>query len=184
MNIFLFLKSKTFFKHIGLAFIAILAIIFLLQYWLSAVTNHDQKIQVPNLNRMIIKEVERTLNELDLTYTIIDSSRYNPNYPKKSVMEQSPQSGDFVKEKRKIYLTINSSNYRNVSVPDVLGKTKRLAIADLESQGFIVGTNFTYVYDIGKDVVRGMRHDGKILLPKQKLPQNSIIELVLGNNNK
>jgi len=40
------------------------------------------------------------------------------------------------------------------------------------------------VKDIGKDVVRGLRHNNKIVNPNDKLPKNSIIELVLGDGNR
>mgnify|MGYP007079441084 FL=1 len=44
-----------------------------------------------------------------------------------------------------------------------------------------MGTNYTYVRDIGKDVVRGLRYKGKILNQGDKLPLNSIVDLVLGD---
>ena len=155
--------------------------IFALKFWLGFSTNHDQKIQVPNLHKMSLEEVDRKLKELNLDYIVIDSASYNPNYPKKSVIEQSPETGDFVKEKRKIYLTLNPSKYRDVTIPDLNGKTKRQAISQLKSKGLNVGTNYTFVNDIGKDVVRGLRYKGKIINSGDKLPLNSIIDLVLGD---
>ena len=181
MSIFHFLKSKQFFLQIFLFILFVIGVVFGLKYWLGTTTNHEQKIQVPNLERMAIDSVRSTLEDLKLNYTVIDSANYNPEYPKKSVIEQDPEAGDFVKEKRKIYLTLNPSKYRDVSIPEVIGKTKRQASSQLRAAGFIIGTNFTYVNDIGKDVVRGLRHNRKIILPKDKLPQNSIIELVLGD---
>ena len=73
------------------------------------------------------------------------------------MIEQTPEAGDFVKEKRKIYLTLNPSKYRNVTIPDLNGRTKRQATTHLRSKGFIVGSKPTYVNDIGKDVVRGLK---------------------------
>ena len=157
--------------------------IFLLQWWLGFTTNHDQKIQVPDLNKMGLFEVEKKLEELNLTYEIIDSASYNPDFPKKSVIEQTPEAGDFVKEKRKIYLTLNPSKYKDVAIPDLNGKTKRQAITHLRSIGFSVGENFTYVPDIGKDVVRGLKHKGKQIGLGDKLPKKSVIDLILGDGN-
>ena len=181
MSVFQFLKSKSFFKQVAIAIIGLFVFIFVLKYWLGFSTNHDQKIQVPNLHKMSLQEVEKKLNELNLDFIVIDSSSYNPNYPKKSVIEQSPETGDFVKEKRKIYLTLNPSKYRDVTIPDLNGKTKRQAVSQLRSKGLNVGTNYTYVNDIGKDVVRGLRYKGKILNHGDKLPLNSIVDLVLGD---
>jgi beta-lactam-binding protein with PASTA domain len=97
------------------------------------------------------------------------------------VIEQTPEAGDFVKEKRKIYLTLNPSKYRDITIPDLNGLTKRQASSQLRAMGLKVGEEFTFVNDIGKDVVRGLRFKGNILKEGDKLPLNSIVDLVLGN---
>jgi beta-lactam-binding protein with PASTA domain len=181
MSIVQFLKSKSFFKQIAFAIIGLLVFVFVLKYWLGITTNHNQKIQVPNLHKLSLEDVNRKLEELNLDFKVIDSASFNPNYPKKSVIEQTPAAGDFVKEKRKIYLTLNPSKYRDVTIPDLNGKTKRQAISHLRSIRFNIGTNFTYVTDIGKDVVRGLRYKEEIINHGDKLPLNSIIDLVLGD---
>ncbi|WP_298780484.1 PASTA domain-containing protein [uncultured Polaribacter sp.] len=184
MSIIQFLKSKTFFKQIAFAIVGLLIIIFSFKFWLGITTNHKQKIQVPELHKMSINEVQKKLNELNLDFIVIDSASYNPDYPKKSVIEQSPEAGDFVKEKRKIYLTLNPSKYRDITIPELNGRTKRQAISELRAKGLNVGTNYTYVRDIGKDVVRGLKFEGKIVNTNDKLPKNSIVELVLGDGKR
>ena len=181
MSVFKFLKSTSFFKQIALAIIGLLIVIFVLKKGLEISTNHGQKIQVPDLHKMNLEEVERELKALDLEFIIIDTASYNPNYPNKSVVEQTPDSGEFVKEKRKIYLTLNPSKYRDVTIPNLNGKTKRQATSHLRSIGFHVDSNYTYVKDIGKDVVRGLSYQGKKLKQGDKLPLYSILDLVLGD---
>ncbi|MEQ6124682.1 PASTA domain-containing protein [Pseudotenacibaculum sp. MALMAid0570] len=180
MSFFRFIKSKSFFIQVGIAVVGVLLFIFILQWWLGYTTNHDQKIQVPDLNRMSLVDVEAKLKELDLDFIVIDSASYNPNYPKRSVIEQSPEAGDFVKEKRKIYLTLNPSKYRDITIPDLNGRTKRQAMTQLQSIGFKVG-EFSYVRDIGKDVVRGLKFNGRKLKPGEKLPKNAVIDMILGD---
>jgi len=51
MSFFKFLKSTSFFKQILLAFTGIFIVVFALKYGLEIATNHDQKIQVPDLNK-------------------------------------------------------------------------------------------------------------------------------------
>ncbi len=181
MSIVQFLKSKTFFKQIAIAVIGLLVFVFLLEFWLGVSTNHDQKIQVPNLHKMSLADVTQKLDELDLGFIVIDSSSYNPNYPKKSVIEQSPEVGSFVKEQRKIYLTLNPSKYRDITIPDLNGRTKRQASTHLRSIGFNVGSNFTWVPDIGKNVVRGLKYKGKRIKAGDKLSKKSTIDLILGD---
>lgn len=179
MSLVQFLKSKTFLKQIGIAIVGLLVFIFFLQWWLGYTTNHNQKIQVPNLHKMALADVEKNLDELDLDFVVIDSASYNPNYPKKSVIEQNPEAGDFVKEDRKIYLTLNPSKYRDVEIPDLNSWTRRLAETHLKSIGFKVGNKITWVPGIGKNVVRGLKHNGKQVGLGDKLPKNSVIDLIL-----
>lgn len=183
MSFFQFVKSKQFLVQILIAAVGLIIFIFSLKIWLGTTTNHDEQIQVPNLEKMSLEDVQQKLDELDLSFSVIDSASFNPEFPPRSVIEQDPEAGDFVKEQRKIYLTLNPTKYRDVTIPDVIGRTKRQASTQLRAAGFNIGTNFTYVNDIGKDVVRGLRHKNNIILPQEKLPQNSIIELVLGDGN-
>jgi beta-lactam-binding protein with PASTA domain len=181
MSIIQFVKSKLFLKQILIAFVGLIVFVFVIKIVLGFSTNHNQKIEVPNLSKLSIEDAAMKLSELDLDYIVIDSASYDPKYPKFSVIEQNPEAGDFVKEKRKIYLTLNPSRYRDVMIPNLNGRTKRQAISELRAIGFIVSSEFMYVNDIGKDVVRGMRYKGKILNPNDKLQKNSEITLVLGD---
>ena len=53
----------------------------------------------------------------------------------------------------------------------------------LEALGFEVG-KLTYVDNIGKDMVLGLKHEGKRLNAGDMLPKTSKIDLVLGNGNR
>lgn len=181
MSLIQFLKSKVFLKQLLIAVVGLVVFIFAVMKWLDITTNHDQKIEVPNLEKMSLRDVENTLEDLDLNYVVIDSASYNPNYPRKSVIEQSPESGDFVKENRKIYITLNPSGYKDVEIPDLFGKTKRQATSQLLAIGFRVSSKEILVNDIAKDVVRGLRFNGKNLKKGDKIPKNSMITLKLGD---
>ena len=183
MSIFQFIKSSSFFKQIVIAVAAFFIIIFGVQWWFGFTTNHDQKIQVPDLNKMELSEVERVLKEVDLRFEVIDSSNYNPEYANKGVIEQDPEAGSFVKENRKVYLTVNPSKYRDEVLPDLNGMTKRQARTHLLSLGFRIG-EFSYVADIGKDVVRGVKYKGTHIKPGELLPRNSKIDLILGDGKR
>ncbi|APG64092.1 serine/threonine protein kinase [Tenacibaculum todarodis] len=184
MSIVNFIKSKTFFKQIAIAVVGLLLFVFVLKFWLGVTTNHNQKIQVPNLHKMSLADVQQKLEELDLDFIVIDSASFNPDYPKKSVIEQTPEAGGFVKEQRKIYLTLNPSKYRDVSIPDLNGRTKRQATSHLRSIGFKVGENYTWVGGIGKNVVRGLKYKGKRIKAGDKFPKNSVIDLILEDGNR
>jgi len=181
MNILNFLKSNTFWKNVAIAGVGLIVFIFAVMKWLDITTNHNQKIEVPDLSKMSLTNVVETLDELDLKFVVIDSASYNPNYPKKSVIEQNPEAGDFVKENRKVYLTLNPSGYKNIEVPNLLGRTKRQASSHLQAIGFKIHPIPIYVSDIAKDVVRGLIYNGKTIEQGTKLPKNTVIKLRLGD---
>ncbi len=183
MDLVKFLFSKTFWKQIVIAIIGIGLLVFILFQWLQITTHHNQKIEVPDLSKQPISEVSAILQEMDLRYVVIDSASYNPDYPKKSVIRQNPEPGDIVKENRKIYLTLNPSGYRSVSIPDFFGKTKRNVESTLRAVGFKIGNKPTYIPDRGKNVVRGLKYKGEKIEKGDKLPKKSVINLVLGDGN-
>jgi len=181
MSLIQFVKSKTFLKQLLIAVVGLVVFIFAVMKWLSISTNHSQKIEVPNLEKMTLIEVEKVLEELDLNFEVIDSASYNPKFPNKSVIDQDPEVGDFVKENRKIYLTLNPSDYANVEIPNLYGKTKRQAYSQLLAIGFRINSKELYVSDIAKDVVRGLKFNNKDLKIGAKIPKNSLITLKLGD---
>ena len=180
MQLLEYLKSKQFIRTIIIMVLSLVIVVFLLNKFLGFRTNHDQKITVPDLAKLSLADANEKLQEADLNFIVIDSASYNPDYPPKSVIEQDPEAGDFVKEGRKIYLTLNASTYRKVAIPDVLGKTKRQVVTHLTSIGFRIG-NSTYVPDIGKDVVRKLKWKNSTLEKDDMVAKNSVIDLVLGD---
>ncbi|MCB0398215.1 MAG: PASTA domain-containing protein [Winogradskyella sp.] len=183
MSIVKFLTSKVFFKQLALAVAAIVVLSFLVLKWLNITTNHGEFVTVPDLKGKSLETVKIELDDNDLRMEIQDSANYNPNYPKYSVIEQDPIAGAQVKENRKIYLILNPSGYRKVEVPNVLKRTFRQARPQLEALEFKIG-EITYIDNIGKDVVLGLKHKGKTLKPGTMLPLTSTIDVVLGNGNR
>ncbi|WP_115461708.1 PASTA domain-containing protein [Winogradskyella aurantiaca] len=183
MSVLKFLVSKTFFKQLGLAIVAVVVIIFFLLRWLDATTNHGEFIIVPDLKGKSLETVEIELKDKDLVMAVQDSSNYNPNYPKYSVIEQDPKAGSRVKENRKIYITYNPSGYRKVEVPNIEMRTLRQARPTLEAIGLEIG-ELTYEDYIGKDVVLKMYHKGEPVEPGDLLPLTSVIDLEVGNGKR
>lgn len=180
MSFIKYLTSKSFFTTILKMVVLTVILIFMLKYWLSCSTNHGQKIPVPDLTKMSLLKVKDTLSKLNLNYVVQDTTSYNPQYPPLSVVEQNPEFGDYVKENRKIYLTLNRNGYRDIVIPDLFGKTKRHAESELRSRGFRIGT-FSYVPDRGRNVVRGLRYKGKKLQAGDRVPKNAKINLIVGD---
>ncbi len=180
MNLLAYLKSKEFLRTLIMIVVIVIILIFGLTKWLDYHTKHDEKIKVPDLEELSLAETEKILEASSLNFVVIDSASFNPKFPPKSVIEQNPMAGDFVKENRKIYLTLNPPGYRKITVPNILDQTKRQVVIQLKSIGFRIGKE-RYIPDLGKDVVRGLEIKGLEIKPGDELPKNTLIDLVLGD---
>ena len=180
MSFIKFLFTRVFIKQLLIAGFVLLICVITTLFWLRLSTNHNQKIKVPDLAKLSLDIAEDKLAELDIRFVVLDSSNYNPNFPKYSVIEQIPEAGEFVKENRKIYLTLNRSGYVFLEVPNVIGKTRRQAAPTLVSMGFEIG-KIEYSSYIALDEVLEMSHKGKKIRPGDQLQKTSVIDFVLGD---
>jgi beta-lactam-binding protein with PASTA domain len=182
MNFIRFIFTKTFWIQVVIAALVTVLLCFAYLFWLDWYTNHDQKIQVPQLEKLSLIQVNKQLKELDLRCKIIDSASFNPSYKPKTVIEQDPIAGKFVKENRQIYIKLNASGYGKVTVPNLIYKTRRLAIPTLEALGFKIG-QITYQPNIAENTVLEMRYNGNILESGTQLRKTATIDLVLADGN-
>jgi len=180
MGLLKFIFSKTFLKQLGLALIVFLVILFGFSEWMLSTTNHGEFTEVPNLEGKKLEITKGLLEERELTLGDIEYKDYNPKFPKEAIVEQSPAAGAKVKIGRKVYITVNKSEYRLVRIPDLKDKTKRDAVSTLEAIGFKIG-EVTYKPYFAKDAVIDMLHKGKKIKKDDKLPYTSVIDLVLGD---
>lgn len=175
-----FITSKLFFRQLAIASIGFGVLLFLAYHSLGWLTNHNERIEVPNLNMKTSDEAEKIVHDLDLDLVVQDSAEYNPEIPKGAIVKQMPLAGDIVKSDRKIYVTMNAMGYKKVTLPEFLGKTRRNVESTLQAIGLEVSDSPIYVPDLGKDVVRGMKFKGKEVKKGDKLEKKSVVTLVLG----
>lgn len=180
MGLLKFLFSKTFFKHLALALVVFLALFFVFTKWLASTTNHDEFREVPNLIGKKMEIAKKLLEERDLELGDVEYKDYNPKFPKEAIVEQSPIANEKVKEGRKIYLSINKSEYRLATIPNLKDKTQRHAVSTLKILGFKIG-EITYKPHFAKDAVLALKHKGKEIKAGDRLQVTSVIDLVLGD---
>ena len=179
MKIIRFISSKTFWANV-LVFVVLCVLLFFgVKSWLSSYTRHGDNIVVPSLMRMDYDEAVDALEERELMAEILDTSEFNPEFPRGSIVNQYPTEGSTVKKGRAIKLTINPLKPRKIEIPQLIEKTKRRAIYDLESKGFKVG-ELSYVPYIGKDVVVDVKVAGKSVTEKDRFEKGTVVDLVLG----
>jgi len=180
MGLLKFIFSKTFLKQLGMAFVVFLVILYAFSKWMASTTNHDEFTEVPNLEGKKLEITKSLLDERELTLGDIEYKDYDPKFPKEAIVEQSPVAGAKVKQGRKIYITVNKSEYRLVRIPNLKDKTNRQATSTLKAIGFKIG-KITYKPHFAKDAVIDLKHKGKKINKGDKLPYTSVIDLVLGD---
>lgn len=183
MDFIRFFFSKQFLKHLGAAALLSAVILLLLYFGLSKVTAHNQHVVVPDLEGVTLTDIQTLEGQVDFRFAVLDSTKFNPNYPPLTVIEHVPAAGAEVKKDRKIYLTLNPSGYRKLRMPNVIQVTKRNAETKLTAVGFILG-EITFRDYIGKNMVLEIRHNGQKIEPGTLLPKTSKIDLVLGNGRR
>lgn len=183
MSILKFIFSKTFLIQIVIAIVLVVILVFGAMAWLDSTTNHDQRIEVPDLSRLSIDIVDKKLEEMNLRKVIQDSANYNPDYPQYSVIEQVPEAGKFVKENRKIYIKLNPSGYPKLDIPQFKRITRRQVESKLLSLGFKIG-DVTFKPDFAENVVLELRYKGKALKAGDKVKKTGVIDMVLGDGTR
>ena len=178
-----FLYSRIFIKQVFIsvvifALITLISIIFLFFY-----TGQTNYIKVPDLYGLNISEVEKIMSKKKLNFEVSDSIFYDPAISPNTVVSQTPFKDKEVKKNRKIYLTINPSDFSNVIFPDLIQLTKRAAISQINALDLEMGS-IEYVDNIGKDVVLEVKFNDSIIKSGHLIPKKSKIDLVLGNGNK
>lgn len=183
MKILNHFKSNSLLKHLLLMLMISFLVFFLVYNYLKLYTKHNSYVKVPNLSGKNLDEAISILNNNKLKYEVLDSSKFFIDIPSYSIISQIPEESEFVKKNRKIYLNVNPKNFQKVSLPNVIQITKRNAESILTALGFKV-KDFSYIDNIGKDMVLDVLYQGEKILPGQKIPMNSEIDLILGNGER
>ncbi|MEQ9262460.1 MAG: PASTA domain-containing protein [Owenweeksia sp.] len=179
MKLIRFLKSKTLWANLLVAIIGMALLFWGITTMLSSYTRHGENIQVPDLSRLSYEEAVRRLQSEELEFEILDSAEFNPDFPRGSILAQYPYAGSLVKEGRIIKLTLNPLKPRKIELPELIEKTKRRAIYDLQSKGFELG-ELEYIPYIGKDVVVDVKVNGSSVKSQDKFEKGTVVTLVLG----
>ena len=183
MNFFRFFLSLAFVRQMVLSIFVLILFIYLMLLILKVITYHNDMQEVPNLKGISIIKLEEIIKTKNLRYEIIDSSKFTSKFKPLSVIEHLPSAGQLVKKNRKIYVTLNPSGYRRISVPNVVQITRRNAEVKLKSVGFSIG-DILYKNNIGRDMVLEIRYRGESIEPGTLLQKTTKIDLVLGNGRR
>jgi beta-lactam-binding protein with PASTA domain len=178
MSIREFIKSRVFWKQVGLAMVIGVAVILVLIIWLNIYTRHGQSRPTPEIRGLTITEAGHVTGRNRMKLQIIDSV-YTTLVPRGCVAEQNPLPGHRVKKGRTIKATINAFNPEMVAVPDLVGLPRRQALSIIETAGLQIG-QLNYIPDLTVDYVLKQTIHGREVLPGDSVQKGMVVDLVLG----
>ncbi|MEJ6754011.1 MAG: PASTA domain-containing protein [Flavobacteriales bacterium] len=188
MKVIKFIFSKFFWINLLLAFAALYGVFYYTMDNLDKYTNHNIKIEVPNLLGIQINDLNDTLEELELRYEIRDSI-YSENHPMGMIIQQDPKPHsnnfpNYIKPNRNLYLTIVKRPEIYKTIPDLMSNvySKNIGKSKLEMLGFKVDLEIRNHKD--RDKVLEIRFDDQIVKAGRKLLKGSTLKLIYGSGDK
>ena len=142
------------------------------------ITNQNKVVTVPDLSGMTSKEAVRFLEARQLQYELGDSL-FRADVNPLIVLDQYPKANSKVKIYRRIRLNLNAATPPLVVYPDLSGDTYQFAKQQIESLGLSVG-NIDYKADIAVNAVLESQLAGKKILPGQRIPKGTVVDLIIG----
>jgi beta-lactam-binding protein with PASTA domain len=170
--------------NLGLAVGIVLVVsIFFFYVYLPGTTNHGKEVQVPDLTGKDIYEIDKLLTPLLIRYEVGDSS-YSGDLPPLTVLAQVPKAGHFVKENRKVYLTVNRKSPPTLPLPNLFGEGGAGSLENAEAvlrSAELVRGRIIYRRSPNYHLIMEIRYNGRVILPGTRVPKGSTIDLVVGD---
>jgi beta-lactam-binding protein with PASTA domain len=188
MKIIRFIFSKFFWINFLLAIATLYGVFYYTMHNLDKYTNHNIKIEVPNLLGFQINNLNDTLEKLELRYEIRDSI-YSENHPMGMIIQQDPKPHsdnfpNYIKPKRNLYLTVVKKQEIYRTIPDLMSNvnSKNIGKSKLERLGFKVDLEMRNHKD--RDKVLEIRFEDEIVKAGRKLIKGSSLKLIYGSGDK
>ena len=123
-------KSDAKFLGINLVLAVLVAVGILIGLiaWLRTYTQHGVEVEVNDVRGMVLAEAEPLLSAEGLVLVVIDST-YSDQVPFGTIVEQDPKPFSHAKHGRAVYVTINATTKRQVTMPNLqVGTQVRLVV--------------------------------------------------------
>lgn len=169
-------------KNLLIALAVVVVLIVGSMIFLNVVTQHNREISVPDLANMTLEEAQVVADETGVRLDVTDSA-FVKRMKRGAVYRQNPVPGSKVKRGRRISLTINAVNPRQITMPDLIGYSTRQAKAEILSRGLVLG-RLIYEQDMATNNVLRQLHDGKVIEPGTMIESEAVIDLVVGLNSR
>ncbi|MCH5721362.1 PASTA domain-containing protein [Niabella hibiscisoli] len=142
-------------------------------------TNHDDAKTVPGVTGKSLAEAQRILTAAGFTVEIQDSV-YQDTIAPLQVIRQVPDELEVVKSSRTVYITYNMSQPPYTQMPNIVGRSFRNALRELEAAGLKLGDT-TFRPDFAKNSVLEQLYNGVLIQPGAQIRMGSKVDLVIGS---
>ncbi|MBQ6045257.1 MAG: PASTA domain-containing protein [Bacteroidales bacterium] len=167
-------------KNLAGAVLFFVALAVVANVLLGIFTHHGKVIQVPDMVGLSVREADHVADTSGVRIDVVDSI-YVRGMAKGAVYKQNPAAGSNVKKGRRIMLTINATQPKRITMPNLVGYSMRQAKAELSSRGLNLG-RLIYVDDIATNNVLKQQQNGRDVRPGSSVESGSDIDLVVGLN--
>ena len=149
--------------------------------FLNVVTKHNQELIVPDLSNLTLEEARAVAEQEQMRIDVTDSV-FVRRMKRGAVYRQNPVPGSKVKSGRRIALTINAVNAKEITMPDLVGYSTRQAKVELLSRGLVLG-KLLYVQDMATNNVLRQLQGNREIEPGVMVESGTVIDLVVGLNS-
>lgn len=182
MSLIEFVKSKLFFKHLGLMTIVFLVILIIAFALLNLYTRHGAESIMPEIEGSFIDQVGEIEGMENFEVVVIDSI-YTPGEKAGKIVSQDPKAGSKIKNGRTVYVIITSTTGEYIPMPNCKDQSVRSAVNQLTNVGLRVGK---FIFNVGdfNNVVVGQRYKGNPITEGEKIQRGEEIDLVVEMNEE
>ncbi|MBO4249959.1 MAG: PASTA domain-containing protein [Paludibacteraceae bacterium] len=165
--------------NVVLAILVGIGILIGLIAYLRAYTEHGVEVEVTDVRGLVTAEAEPILAEQGLHLVVIDST-YSDKVPFGSIVDQDPKPNSHAKHGRAVYVTINATTKRQITMPNLQDMSYRQAETTLRGLGLEVDTVYEYEPSAFRDLVLDVKSNGVSVQPGEKVPVGTKVRLVVG----
>ena len=177
----IFDKSDAIFLGINilLAIVVVVIILVSLIAYLKSYTQHGVEVEVSNVRGLAKEDAEAVLDQQGLRLVVIDST-YSEKVPFGTIVEQDPMPDSHAKLGRAVYVTVNASGKRQISMPNLQDMSYRQAETTLRGLGLLVDTIYDYEPSAFRDLILDVKAHGQSVQPGEKIAVGTKVRLVVG----
>lgn len=172
-----FFFTRFFWRHLMLAAVASVILMWITLQIISVFTHHGEKIELPDFVDQPLESATEFADQNGFSIVVMDSV-YEPRKEKGTILIQDPLPATFVKEGRTIYVTVVGQTPEKVKMPNLVDLSLRQAVERVNAAGlqldFIQVVPGEY-----NNAVTEQLHQGKPIRAGRELNRNSKIVLVV-----